>query len=43
MTYATIKLERDGVIAVLTLHRPEKMNSLSDQLLAEFRAAMDQC
>jgi enoyl-CoA hydratase/carnithine racemase len=43
MTYATIKLERDGVLAILTLNRPEKMNSLSDQLLAEFRAAMDEC
>ena len=35
MTYATINLERDGVLATLTLNRPEKMNSLSDQLLAE--------
>jgi enoyl-CoA hydratase/carnithine racemase len=43
MTYATIKLEREGVLAILTLNRPEKMNSLSDQLLAEFRAAMDEC
>src|SRR5262249_50380682 len=43
MTYTTIKLERDGVLAILTLNRPEKMNSLSDQLLADFRAAMDEC
>jgi len=43
MTYATIKLERDGPLAILTLNRPEKMNSLSDQLLADFRAAMDEC
>jgi len=43
MTYATIKLEHEGVLAILTLNRPEKMNSLSDQLLAEFRAAMDEC
>ncbi len=43
MTYATIKLEHDGALAILTLNRPEKMNSLSDQLLADFRAAMDAC
>jgi len=43
MTYATIKLEPDDVLAILTLNRPEKMNSLSDQLLADFRAALDEC
>ena len=30
-------------LAILTLNRPDKMNSLSDQLLADFRAAMDAC
>ena len=43
MAYETIKLEHDGALAILTLNRPEKMNSLSDQLLADFRAAMDAC
>lgn len=43
MAYDTIKLERDGALAIITLNRPEKMNSLSDPLLAEFRAAMDAC
>ena len=43
MTYDTIKLEQDGALAILTLNRPEKMNSLSDQLLADFRVAMDTC
>ena len=43
MTYAAILLERDGALATLTLNRPEKMNSLSDQLLADFRAAIDAC
>ena len=43
MPYETIKLEHDGALATLTLNRPEKMNSLSDQLLADFRAAMDAC
>jgi len=43
MPYDTIKLEREGALAILTLNRPEKMNSLSDPLLAEFRAAIDEC
>ena len=43
MTYETVKLEHDGALAILTLNRPEKMNSLSDQLLADFRAAIDTC
>lgn len=40
-SYATITLERDGAVAVLTLNRPEKMNSLSDALLADMRSAMN--
>ena len=43
MTYATIRFEHDGALAILILNRPEKVNSLSDQLLADFRAAMDAC
>jgi enoyl-CoA hydratase/carnithine racemase len=43
MAYTTIKLEREGALAILTLNRPDKMNSLSDPLLADFRAAMDEC
>ena len=43
MAYETIKLEHEGAVATLTLNRPEKMNSLSDQLLADFRAGMDEC
>ncbi len=43
MAYDTIKLEREGALAIITLNRPEKMNSLSDPLLADFRAAMDAC
>ena len=42
MTYSTVTLERDGGLAVLTLNRPEKMNSLSDSLLADMRAAIDE-
>jgi enoyl-CoA hydratase len=39
-TYSTITLEREGILAILTLNRPDKMNSLSDQLLADVRGAM---
>ncbi len=38
-TYSTVTLEREGILAILTLNRPEKMNSLSDQLLADVRGA----
>jgi enoyl-CoA hydratase len=41
MSYSTLLLARDGALGVITLNRPEKMNSLSDQLLADVRAAMD--
>ena len=41
-TYSTVTLEREGILAILTLNRPEKMNSLSDQLLADVRGAMDE-
>lgn len=43
MAYTTILLEREGALAILTLNRPEKMNSLSDALLADVRGAMDEC
>ena len=43
MSYETIELERDGALATLTLNRADKMNALSDQLLADFRAAFDAC
>jgi enoyl-CoA hydratase/carnithine racemase len=39
-SYSTVTLERDGIVAILTLNRPDKMNSLSDQLLADIRGAM---
>lgn len=43
MSYETIEVERDGALAILTLNRADKMNALSDQLLSDFRAAMDAC
>ncbi len=43
MKLETIELERDGALAILTLNRADKMNALSDQLLADFRTALDTC
>jgi enoyl-CoA hydratase/carnithine racemase len=34
-----VKLERDGPIATVTLNRPERRNSLSDEMLTELGAA----
>jgi enoyl-CoA hydratase/carnithine racemase len=39
-SYETVTLEREGIVAILTLNRPDKMNSLSDQLLADIRGVM---
>jgi enoyl-CoA hydratase len=40
MTYQTLLLEiRDG-IAVVTINRPDKLNALNDQVVAELHAAM---
>ncbi|NBC20519.1 MAG: enoyl-CoA hydratase [Alphaproteobacteria bacterium] len=40
--YETIKLEKDGAVAVLTLHRPEKMNAFTGQMMYEMMDAFDQ-
>lgn len=40
MTYADLTLERDGEVAVLTLNRPTKRNSLSLHLMEEVLAAL---
>ncbi|MBN1335409.1 MAG: enoyl-CoA hydratase/isomerase family protein [Deltaproteobacteria bacterium] len=37
----SIRLVRDGVVAVLVLDRPERANAYDDALLAEFEAALD--
>jgi enoyl-CoA hydratase len=42
MPYENILLERRGGIAKITLNRPEKLNALSQQLLAELSAACDE-
>ena len=41
MAYETIRYEKDGPIAVVTLNRPEKLNALSDDLQLEVRDALE--
>lgn len=40
MAYETIRLETEGRIAHLTLHRPEKMNALNPEMLRELLDAL---
>ena len=39
--YKEIKLEQDGPIAILTLHRPEKMNAFTGKMMQEMIDAFD--
>ena len=39
MTATNLTLTRDGVIATVTLNRPDRRNSLSDEMLTELGAA----
>ncbi len=41
MTYETLLTEVDGAIAVITLNRPDAMNSFNDTLMNELTAALD--
>lgn len=41
MSYETIRLERDGRVAVLTLARPERLNAINKQMLGEIQDALD--
>jgi enoyl-CoA hydratase/carnithine racemase len=38
-----VRHERHGAVELLTLHRPEKLNALSNELIAELQAALDAC
>lgn len=39
--YQTIRLERSGVVAVLTLARPERLNAIDKRMLGELQHALD--
>lgn len=41
-SYETIRVERRGAVAILTINRPEKRNALNIQTRAEGAAALDQ-
>jgi enoyl-CoA hydratase len=41
MSYNTILFSTDGPIATLTFNRPEKLNALSQEMLAEFAEVLD--
>lgn len=41
MSYETIRVEREGGVAILTIDRPEKRNALSGTVRAELLAALD--
>ncbi len=41
MSFQTITLDRDGPVAVLTLNRPDRLNAISQQMLAELAQACD--
>ena len=39
--YQTIRLERSGVVALLTLSRPERLNAIDKRMLGELQRAVD--
>jgi enoyl-CoA hydratase len=41
MTYTTLRYERDGRIARITLDRPERLNAIDDEMPRELRAAVE--
>jgi enoyl-CoA hydratase len=41
MSYQTILFEVDGAIATITFNRPDRLNALNHEMLAEFRDALD--
>ncbi|MBX9858682.1 MAG: enoyl-CoA hydratase/isomerase family protein, partial [Sphingomonas sp.] len=41
--YSTVVLKNDGPIFKIVLNVPERLNALSDQLLEDLGAALDEC
>ncbi len=41
MEYSTLKFERDGKIAIVTLNRPEKRNAISTRMIEDIFAALN--
>ena len=37
----TVRYDLHGAVATLTLHRPDRMNAITDELAADFGAALD--
>jgi len=42
MAFETIRYETNGPIAILTLNRPDKLNAINLEMVAEICQAMDQ-
>jgi methylglutaconyl-CoA hydratase len=42
MPYTTLKLDREGPLAIITFNRPEKRNAISTQMIQEILAALDE-
>lgn len=40
--YDTIRVERDGAVATLTMDRPERMNAMTNRMVLEVGAALDE-
>jgi len=41
MTDSTLKIERQGAVEIITLHRPERMNAFTAGMCMEICAAID--
>ena len=43
MSFDQIRLDKHEGIALLTLHRPDRMNAFTAEMMAEIIAALDDC